>query len=203
MFSLFPPLQSYINCALGIHKIGSVMICFGAMTALSAFFISAISRHIKRFAIMTSGTLFNIGLLIVLLWWKPRHDDLPMFYVIASCLGLCDAIWQTQTNSKYTSSRQTLQASGLLLLLQWTVKGIFCKIQIGFSCILKCTGTINTNSFPWHCGEFIFPAVTWVGTCVWSHWKSYCCFSLIILHWEADPVLLYVWAVNREIILSY
>ena len=89
-----------MNCALGIHQIGAVMMCFGAMTALSALFIGAISRHIKRLAIMTSGTLFNTGLLIVLLWWKPRHDDLPMFYVIASCLGLCDAIWQTQTNSK-------------------------------------------------------------------------------------------------------
>ena len=34
------------------------------------------------------------------LWWRPAGDDVAMFYVVASCMGLCDAIWQTQANSK-------------------------------------------------------------------------------------------------------
>jgi len=35
-----------------------------------------------------------------LAWWRPGADDPAMFYVVAGCLGLCDAIWCTQTNSQ-------------------------------------------------------------------------------------------------------
>jgi len=35
-----------------------------------------------------------------LAWWRPGADDPAMFYVVAGCLGLCDAIWSTQTNSQ-------------------------------------------------------------------------------------------------------
>ena len=89
-----------MNCALGVHNIGIIMICYGGICALSAFSISHISKHIKRFVIVIAGAIFNLGLLIVLLLWKPRGDDPPMFYVTASCLGLVDAIWQTQSNSE-------------------------------------------------------------------------------------------------------
>ncbi len=47
------------------------------------------------------GTLFQAGLFIVLLTWKPHHGDITMFYVVSGCLGICDAIWQTQTNCEY------------------------------------------------------------------------------------------------------
>ncbi|KAK2150389.1 hypothetical protein LSH36_407g02024 [Paralvinella palmiformis] len=92
--------KSYVNCALGIHKIGFVMVCFGAVNALASITIGHIARHVKRYPIVVAGTLFNACLLMALLWWLPSSEDLPMFYVISGCLGLCDAIWQTQTNSK-------------------------------------------------------------------------------------------------------
>ena len=92
--------QSYVNCALGIHKIGFVMVCFGTVNALTSISIGHIARHVKRYPIVVAGTLFNACLLMALLWWLPSSEDMPMFYVISGCLGLCDAIWQTQTNSE-------------------------------------------------------------------------------------------------------
>lgn len=95
-------LQAYIACTLGVSQIGPVMMCFGAVSSTSCILIGiCASRHIKRFAFITAGATFNVGLLIVLWLWKPTADDVPNFFVVAGCLGLCDAIWQTQTYSMY------------------------------------------------------------------------------------------------------
>ena len=75
--------------------------CFGGVSALASLVIGCIAQHIKRFAFITAGATFNVGLLIVLWLWKPVPSDIPNFFVVAACLGLCDAIWQTQTYSKY------------------------------------------------------------------------------------------------------
>lgn len=82
------------------------------MSALSAIAIrqATVSRgvdqrefgrgHIKRAHVAAAGAMFNAGLLLVLARWRPSHDDRAMFYVVASCLGLCEAVWNTQTDSK-------------------------------------------------------------------------------------------------------
>ena len=44
-----------MNCSLGVHKIGSVMICYGVVTAVSAMCLGYIGKHIKRFPIMSAG----------------------------------------------------------------------------------------------------------------------------------------------------
>ena len=108
-----------MNCALGIHKIGFVMVSFGAVNALASITIGHIARHVKRYPIVVAGTLFNVGLLMVLLWWLPSSDDLAMFYVISGCLGLCDAIWQTQTNSKYLLEQSIWTRQSMKLRNYW------------------------------------------------------------------------------------
>ncbi|XP_005113027.3 protein unc-93 homolog A [Aplysia californica] len=82
---------------MGMHKIGPILICFGTVSAVSSITIGCFSTHIKRFAFIAAGATFNVGLLIVLWLWRPQQQDVPNFYVVAACLGLCDAIWQTQT----------------------------------------------------------------------------------------------------------
>ncbi|CAG5117932.1 unnamed protein product [Candidula unifasciata] len=89
--------KAYVNCAMGMHRIGPILICFGTVSAISSITIGCFSKHIKRFAFIAAGATFNVGLLIVLWLWRPYEHDVPNFYVVASCLGLCDAIWQTQT----------------------------------------------------------------------------------------------------------
>jgi len=98
-------LQSYVNCALGVHRVGFVIVAYGAVSAVTSLVLGHITdTHIRRVYVVVSGAVFNGGLLVTLAWWRPRSDDPAMFYVVAGCLGLCDAIWQTQTNSKQPSS---------------------------------------------------------------------------------------------------
>jgi predicted MFS family arabinose efflux permease len=92
------------------------MITFGAITAASAFVIGYLVKHIKRIAIVISGAVFHASLILALYLWKPSIDDIPMFYVVAACLGLCDAIWQTQSNSKYTPISTAPLFKGLSLI---------------------------------------------------------------------------------------
>ena len=86
---------------MGVYSLGPILMCFGGVSALASLVIGCIAQHIKRFAFITAGATFNVGLLIVLWLWKPVPSDIPNFFVVAACLGLCDAIWQTQTYSKY------------------------------------------------------------------------------------------------------
>ncbi|GAB1602118.1 hypothetical protein Ahia01_000490600, partial [Argonauta hians] len=89
--------KSYVQCSLGSHAIGLVLITFGLVNSISSVVVGYIAQHLKRVAIVIAGATFNTGLLIVFSVWKPQPQDVPNFYVVAACLGLCDAIWHTQT----------------------------------------------------------------------------------------------------------
>ena len=80
-----------------------MLVSYGAVSAVASVVVGHVSAtHIRRVYVVISGATFNAGLLLVLAWWTPASDDPAMFYVVAGCLGLCDAIWQTQTNSEYS-----------------------------------------------------------------------------------------------------
>ena len=90
-----------MNCALGVHQVGYVIVAYGAVSAVTSVVVGHVTAtHIRRVYVVISGATFNAGLLVALAWWSPTSEDPAMFYVVAGCLGLCDAIWQTQTNSK-------------------------------------------------------------------------------------------------------
>ena len=132
-------LQSYVNCALGIQKIGTVLICFGSVNAISAVCIGHVVKHVKRYPTMLSAAFFNTGLFMVLLWWRPCRQDVAMFYVIAACLGLCDAIWQTQTNSRFIFSPfrlYTCVPTGIMTCQCFLSSGI--AVVIWFLAISSC-----------------------------------------------------------------
>jgi len=94
-----------VNCALGVHRIGFVLVAYGAVSAVASLILGHVTAsHIRRVYVVISGATFNAGLLLTLAWWTPSSTDPAMFYVVAGCLGLCDAIWQTQTNSTYRNS---------------------------------------------------------------------------------------------------
>jgi len=93
--------QSYVNCALGVHRIGYVVVAYGTVSAVASLVVGQVTAtHIRRVYVVISGATFNAALLLALAWWTPNRRDPAMFYVLAGCLGLSDAIWQTQTNSK-------------------------------------------------------------------------------------------------------
>ncbi|XP_045173842.2 protein unc-93 homolog A-like [Mercenaria mercenaria] len=126
--------QSFVNCTMGVYSLGPILMCFGGVSALASIVISCIAKHIKRFAFITAGATFNVGLLIVLWLWKPVTEDVPNFFVVAACLGLCDAIWQTQTYTLFGILFVDKQEAAFASYRMFYATG--CAISFGYSFFL-------------------------------------------------------------------
>ncbi|XP_037304672.2 protein unc-93 homolog A [Pungitius pungitius] len=93
--------KNYVTCALGIHYVGYVMMCFGASNSLCSFLFGRLARYTGRAALIFLAALANLACIIALLFWRPHPDDLPVFFVFPALWGMADAVWQTQTNALY------------------------------------------------------------------------------------------------------
>ncbi|KAI4791336.1 hypothetical protein KUCAC02_034064 [Chaenocephalus aceratus] len=93
--------KNYVTCALGIHYVGYVMMCFGATNSVCSFLFGRLARYTGRAALLLFAALTNFSCIIALLFWRPHPDQLPIFFVFPALWGMADAIWQTQTNALY------------------------------------------------------------------------------------------------------
>ena len=93
-------LKAFITCSLGIHRVGFVMICFGATDAFFSLTLGRLTKYTGRIPVFISGALIHLSVICMMLIWRPHHSLLWVFYVIAALLGYCDAVWQTQINGK-------------------------------------------------------------------------------------------------------
>jgi len=92
---------AFVTCSLGIHRVGFVMICFGATDAFFSLTLGRLTKYTGRIPVFISGAIIHIAVIIVMLIWKPNYHLIWVFYVIAALLGYCDAVWQTQINAMY------------------------------------------------------------------------------------------------------
>ncbi|XP_042862812.1 UNC93-like protein isoform X2 [Penaeus japonicus] len=92
---------AYVSCGLGVHMVGYVMICFGVCDAICSVSFSPLVKIFGRIPVFTMGFAINLGIIITLIHWMPRPDDLPYFFVISGLWGVSDAVWQTQINALY------------------------------------------------------------------------------------------------------
>lgn len=90
--------QAYVSCALGIHQIGYVMICFGVVNAICSVIFGSLMKYVGRFSIIVLGTVVHMGIFSYLLFWRPHPDHPLIFFVISGLWGVGDAVWQTQIN---------------------------------------------------------------------------------------------------------
>ncbi|CAO2628821.1 Protein unc-93 homolog A [Lemmus lemmus] len=93
--------KSYATCALGIHFVGYVMICFSAVTSLCSLLYGKISKYTGRAALYVMGATIHLICIIVLLLWRPNPAQLPVFFILSGLWGMADAVWQTQNNALY------------------------------------------------------------------------------------------------------
>jgi len=93
--------QAYVSCALGIHQIGYVMICFGVVNAICSVVFGTLMKYIGRFSIIMLGTVLHMGIFSYLLFWRPHPDHPFVFFIISGLWGVGDAVWQTQINGLY------------------------------------------------------------------------------------------------------
>lgn len=90
--------QAYISCALGVHKVGYVMICFGVVNAGCSLLFGSLMKFVGRQPLMALGAIVHASLIVVLLLWKPHPDNPYVFYSVSGLWGVGDAVWQTQVN---------------------------------------------------------------------------------------------------------
>jgi len=93
--------QAYVSCAMGIHSIGYVMICFGVVNAICSIIFGSIMKYIGRIPIIALGTIVHGSIVIVMLFWRPHPESPLVFFAIAGLWGVGDAVWQTQINGLY------------------------------------------------------------------------------------------------------
>nr|XP_061806424.1 protein unc-93 homolog A-like [Nerophis lumbriciformis] len=93
--------KNYVTCALGIHYVGFVMMCFGASNSLCSFLFGRLARYTGRALLFLLAAVANFSCIIALLFWRPHPDELGIFFVFPALWGMADAVWQTQTNALY------------------------------------------------------------------------------------------------------
>ncbi|XP_068041294.1 protein unc-93 homolog A [Anomalospiza imberbis] len=93
--------KSFMTCALGIHYVGYMMICFAGINSLCSLLFGKISQFTGRKLLFALAAVLNTGCIITVLLWKPDPKQLAVFFVIPGLWGVSDAVWQTQTNALY------------------------------------------------------------------------------------------------------
>ncbi|XP_011252242.1 UNC93-like protein [Camponotus floridanus] len=93
--------QAYISCALGVHRVGYVMICFGVVNAGCSLLFGSLMKFVGRQPLMALGAIVHACLIVVLLMWKPHPDNPYIFFSVSGLWGVGDAVWQTQVNGLY------------------------------------------------------------------------------------------------------
>ncbi|XP_037988605.1 protein unc-93 homolog A isoform X2 [Motacilla alba alba] len=93
--------KSFVTCALGIHYVGYVMICFAGINSLCSLLFGKISQFTGRKLLFALAAVLNTSCIITVLLWKPDPKQFAVFFVIPGLWGVSDAAWQTQTNALY------------------------------------------------------------------------------------------------------
>lgn len=89
-----------MSCALGIHNVGYVMICFGVVNAICSVVFGSAMKFVGRVPIMVLGVVVHACLVVVALFWRPHPNAPLVFFAISGLWGVGDAVWQTQVNGK-------------------------------------------------------------------------------------------------------
>lgn len=93
--------QAYVSCALGIHHIGYVMICFGVVNAICSILFGSVMKYIGRIPIIALGAIVHGAIVIIMLFWRPHPNSQLIFFAMSGLWGVGDAVWQTQINGLY------------------------------------------------------------------------------------------------------
>jgi hypothetical protein len=77
------------------------MMTVGLTNAVCSCLIGCVARHVPREALVGIGCVLHAGLVVFLLVWIPDSNLIPVFFVVSALWGVCDAVWQTQSNGGY------------------------------------------------------------------------------------------------------
>ncbi|XP_077131825.1 protein unc-93 homolog A-like isoform X2 [Ranitomeya variabilis] len=93
--------KAYVTCALGIHFVGYVMICFGATNSIASMAFGKLSQYTGRIALFLLAAAINVSCIIALLLWSPNSNQFAVFFIFPTLWSISDAICQTLLNAFY------------------------------------------------------------------------------------------------------
>jgi MFS family permease len=85
--------QAFITCSWGVHNVGYVLICYGAVDAILSISFGPVVRRFGRVPVYTLGAFINVAMVGTMLWWKPDPDTPYVLFIIGACWGASDAVW--------------------------------------------------------------------------------------------------------------
>lgn len=94
--------QAFVACAWGVHNVGLVFICYGVVNATMSFLTGRLVKYIPRMVLFLIAAAGNMAVCTTLLLWEPDSSEFIYFFVLVGIWGMCDGVWLTQINGKYT-----------------------------------------------------------------------------------------------------
>ena len=78
------------------------MIVMGAANVFGAVIVAVCAKYIPREVLFGIGGIIHMGIMIGFLIWVPEETK-HIHFILAASWGMCDAVWQTQCNSKLSN----------------------------------------------------------------------------------------------------
>ncbi|CAB3261663.1 unnamed protein product [Arctia plantaginis] len=90
---------SFVSCAIGTGSVGYVMMAFGVTDAMGCVLTGYLAKLFGRLPLVISALITHMGVILMLLLWRPHAGDYHVMVIIAVVWGLCDSVWLAQMNS--------------------------------------------------------------------------------------------------------
>jgi hypothetical protein len=97
--SLFICWQYFVSCSLGAEYVGYCMIILGTASVGGTVLVALVSHRLPREIVLGFGGVVHMALMIGFLIWIPSKEP-KLFLGLSAAWGVCDAVWQTQCNSR-------------------------------------------------------------------------------------------------------
>lgn len=90
--------KSFVTCAVGIHFVGFVMVCYGLSSPIFIFIFGWFNKSKLRFVPFLIGLLAQLSVMTVILKWSPRNnDDLIVLFAMSFVWGIGSGVWYPST----------------------------------------------------------------------------------------------------------
>lgn len=74
------------------------MVTFGVCDGLTCVLTGPLTDYVSRAVQLLVIACGHTGLVVYLLFWDAGSTSVIILYVVAGAWGVCDGVWQTQTN---------------------------------------------------------------------------------------------------------
>lgn len=94
--------KAYVTCAIGIHFIGVVMVCYGVTAPIMSFIAGFAGKERFRTAPFFVAFTAHFCTAISLLFWKPSPDNIVEMFILTGVWGIGTGVWSGQVPAFYS-----------------------------------------------------------------------------------------------------